>query len=85
MTLSLLEIVMLPNGDIALRRDSETEEPMVRIRFSSQAKAHLQGHQMNIARAMIDAGIEELESINAATELDGSEIDDPFAEARILH
>ncbi len=83
MTLSMLEIVMLPNGDIALRRDSESGEPMVRIRFSSQAKAHLQGYQMDIARAMIDAGIEELESINASNELEG--VETPFAESKVVH
>ncbi|MDX5298397.1 MAG: hypothetical protein LPK85_05540 [Gammaproteobacteria bacterium] len=59
MPASFLEIIELPNGDFALRRaDDRTGPPLVRISFSSEAREMLQDNELNVARAMINAGIE---------------------------
>ena len=52
-----VELVHLENGDIALRRADEPEEPMVTIRFSDQNLSLVAPEKLDIARAMIEAGI----------------------------
>lgn len=34
--MSFFEIVVLPNGDIALKRDNDIDEPIIRISFSKE-------------------------------------------------
>ncbi len=85
MSLSMFEIIVLPNGDIALQRASEPGEPVVRICFSSRAKSYLQDHQMDIARAMIDAGIEEFESLDPFNQQDDEVPDEALPQDRVLH
>ncbi len=52
-----LEIVELSNGDIALRHvDEEQGDALVKIHFSDDAKASLQEHCVDVARAMLEAG-----------------------------
>ncbi|MCB1669044.1 MAG: hypothetical protein R3E73_09455 [Porticoccaceae bacterium] len=83
---SVYKIVMLPNGDIALQRADHTEEPVVTISFSEQANKYLQEARLDIARVMIDAGIEAAQqfSFDEAFELMESDVDlmDP---SRVLH
>jgi len=55
---SVLEIVELPNGDIALQRAGEDEEPLVLIQFSEASRVYLMDGTLEVARAMIQAGIE---------------------------
>ena len=66
------EIVELSNGDIGLRRaDEESEEMIVRIQFSAQAKEGLKNHHIEVAHAMIEAGVSkvsELSGIDVAHE-----------------
>ncbi len=59
MSASLYEIVELPNGDIVLRRADEKEgEPMVSIHFSDDSLPFLRNGKFEIAKAMIEAGME---------------------------
>lgn len=56
---SFYEIIELINGDVALARaDDESNEPLVTIRFSSESLAFLGEEKFNVAKAMIEAGME---------------------------
>ncbi|MEJ2418167.1 MAG: hypothetical protein P8Y45_14820 [Exilibacterium sp.] len=58
MSSSLFEIVELSNGDIALRHAGEEGEPVVSIRFSQESLYFLRDAKFEIAKAMIEAGLE---------------------------
>ena len=68
---SVLEIVDLANGDIVLQQADGDAEPMVTIRFSDEANTHLHYLRLEVAKAMIQAGIqayaELAEQIDQAT------------------
>ena len=56
---SFYEIIELTNGDVTLARaDDENNEPLVTIRFSAESLAFLGEDKFNIAKAMIEAGME---------------------------
>ncbi|TQV81367.1 hypothetical protein FKG94_09765 [Exilibacterium tricleocarpae] len=55
---SLFEIIELPNGDIALQRAGEEGEPVVCIRFSQESLYFLRESKFEVAKAMIEAGLE---------------------------
>ncbi|MOA64135.1 hypothetical protein F3I16_08480 [Pseudomonas sp. L-22-4S-12] len=57
MPTSFLEIVELPDGRIALRR-AEDEETLVTLDFSADAKAFLQGQHVEVAKAMLNIGVQ---------------------------
>ncbi|MDG9924001.1 MULTISPECIES: hypothetical protein [unclassified Pseudomonas] len=57
MPTSFLEIVELPDGRIILRR-AEDEEVLVTLDFSADAKAFLQGHHVEVAKAMLNVGVQ---------------------------
>lgn len=64
------EIVELSNGDIGLRKaDDASDEMIVRIQFSSEAKEGLKNHHIEVAHAMIEAGV------NKVSELSGLDIE----------
>jgi hypothetical protein len=54
----LYEIIELPNGDVALQHADENSEPVVSIRFSAESLYFLKGAKFEIAKAMIEAGLE---------------------------
>lgn len=66
MPTSLLEIVDLGDGEIVLQRaeedgaDSAEEkgEPLVTIRFSEESRVYIMDQGMEVAKAMIQAGIQ---------------------------
>lgn len=58
MSASLFEIMELPNGDIVLQRADEQGEPLVSIRFSGESLSFLRDAKFDVARAMIEAGME---------------------------
>ena len=90
MSTILYEIVMLPDGDFALQRTDEDAAPLVKISFSDEAKDFVGEAGMEIARAMIDAGMEAFETLGSAPddEMD-LEMDDDELELqpqqRVLH
>jgi len=78
MSATLYEVVMLTNGDVVLKRVDETEEPLIRISFSEEARDLLNDMQLDVARAMIDAGIDVVEQIDLFA-------DEMPVETRTLH
>lgn len=78
MSATLYEVVMLTNGDVVLKRVDETEEPLIRISFSEEARDLLSDMQLDVARAMIDAGIDVVEQIDLFA-------DETPVESRTLH
>lgn len=58
-----VELVHLNNGDIALRRADSPEQPMVVIKFSDTTLSLHAPDKMDIARAMVEAGIQRFGEI----------------------
>src|SRR5690606_12506436 len=74
-----LEIVELADGTVALRRPDEEGRPLLVIEFSEGGREFLQGHYVEVAKAMIDTGMQSAGQImeeDADLELD---------EHRVLH
>ena len=63
MPAALLEIVDLGNGEIVLQRADGDSEPLVTIRFSDETRIYLMDNGLEVARAMIQAGIQAAASI----------------------
>lgn len=61
---TLYEILELPNGDIVLQRVEGDSEPLVKIRFSDQAKAYMDDASLMIAKAMVEAGIKAINDLS---------------------
>lgn len=72
-----LEIVELTNGKVALRRSDEDAEPLLVIEFSPDAKDFLQGHYIEVAKAMISAAMQVAGQV--------MEEDQTIPEDRVLH
>lgn len=82
MSLSLFEIVILPDGDVALQRTDDDDAPLIRISFSDEAQAFLQTAKVDVAKVMIDAGIEVFEQLGA----ENMQLDVPRVNKdRVLH
>ncbi len=81
MASSLYEIVMLPDGEVVLQRTNEDGEPLIRISFSDEAKYYLRDTRMDVAKAMIDAGIDVVERMSS----DDLQLEDDDMDNRILH
>jgi hypothetical protein len=73
---SLLEIVELASGEFVLRRPGGDGEPLVRIRFSPESREYLSDARLDVAKAMIEAGIQ------TAAQLAGGEAELEFVGAR---
>lgn len=80
MASSLFELIELPDGEFALQRSGEEGEPLVRIEFSEEARVYLLDSGLDVARAMIDAGIEAIEQLGAEVSVDAER-----ASRRTLH
>ena len=63
MSPSFFEIVQLSNGDYALRRIDDDSAPLVQISFSTEAREMMEDRDMNVAKAMITAGIEAVGNV----------------------
>jgi len=89
MPTAFYEIVLLPDGDFALQRTDDDAEPLVRIRFSEEARGFLGEAGIEVAQAMIDAGIEAVEMLGMDTDDLEDEAPEPgedmLASSRILH
>ena len=77
MEADLLEIVELPSGEVVLRRADDDGEPLVTISFSPESELMLQALKMEVARAMIEAGM------NAYAEM--TSIPEELEDIAILH
>ena len=82
MSASLLEIVDLGDGEIVLQRADDDSEPLVVIRFSEESRVYMMDNSLEVAKAMIQAGIQAAAEMAEQGEM---EIE-PTAEApRVLH
>jgi hypothetical protein len=57
MPTAFLEIVELPDGRVVLRRGDD-KESLVTLEFSADARAFLQGQQVEVAKAMLNVGVQ---------------------------
>jgi len=75
MSSSFYEILELSSGEIVLKRsDDSSQEALVTISFSDESIAFLGGARFDVAKAMIEAGME------AASELADQSRDEQFAD-----
>lgn len=81
---SFLEIVELVNGDIVLQRADGDGEALMTISFSDESKTFMPNGRLEVARAMIHAGIETASQMQfVKSDLEEDELD---ADAtRVLH
>ena len=82
MSTSLLEIVELEDGEIVLQRADDDSEPLVRIRFSDESNLYIMGQGLEVARAMIQAGIQAAAAIAEQGEV---EVETSSEAPRVLH
>ena len=83
MSTSLLEIVDLGDGEIVLQRADDDSEPLVTIRFSEESQLYLMDNGLEVAKAMIQAGIQAAATLSEEAELEIEAESSP--EARVLH
>ena len=81
MSASLLEIVDLGDGEIVLQRAEADSEPLVSIRFSDESRIYLMDNGLEVAKAMIQAGIQAAAAIADQAEQDT----ETGTAARMLH
>jgi len=79
---SLLEIVDLGNGEIVLQRADDDSEPLVTIRFSDESTVYLMDNGLEVAKAMIQAGIQAASALAEQGEVEVEEISEAV---RVLH
>ncbi len=87
MSASLLEIVDLGDGEVVLQRadDEAAPEPLVTINFSEETQRYLMDNCLEVAKAMVQAGIEAAAVL--AEEDAAAEVEESVASgaARTLH
>jgi len=82
---SILEIVELTDGEVVLQNTEGDSSPLVTIRFSDETSLYLMGNGLEVARAMIQAGIQAAADLAERGEI---EVEADALEAdssRILH
>ena len=86
MSTSLLEIVDLGDGEVVLQRADDDSEPLVSIQFSEEASAYLMENNLEVAKLMIQAGIQAAAKMAemSGLEMESSENAEK-AEQRTLH
>lgn len=83
MSTSLLEIVDLGDGEVVLQRVEDESEPLLSIQFSDEANTYLMGNNLEIARVMIQAGIEAAARLSEVNNLEVDTAD--MSERRTQH
>ncbi|AQA18746.1 hypothetical protein BST95_11375 [Halioglobus japonicus] len=86
MSASLLEIVDLGDGEIVLQRADDDSAPLVTIQFSDESRMYLMENGLEVAKAMIQAGIQAAANImeQNEAEADAEAYAEPEA-PRVLH
>ena len=98
MPTSLLEIVDLGDGEIVLRRAEESadltedqhdraeHEPLVTIRFSEESRLYIMDQSLEVAKAMIQAGIQAAAMVAEQAEVEvEAEPTSTASTPRVLH
>lgn len=81
MPLTEFELIMLDDGEVALQR-SGTDETLVRITFSAEVLDYLDGKHVEVAKSMMDAGIQTAFELNEESAPLASDTDE---KRNILH
>lgn len=81
---SVLEIVELCNGDIVLQEADGDESPMVTIRFSDEANTQMPYMKLEVAKAMIQAGIQAFSDLTEQADQAAMESTD-MVQDRVVH
>ena len=81
MPLTEFELIMLDDGEVALQR-SGTDEILVRITFSEEVLDYLDGKHIEVAKSMMDAGIQTAFELNEESAPLASDADE---KRKILH
>ena len=86
MSSSFYEILELSSGEIVLKRsgDEHSREPLVTLKFSEESKAFLGGGRFEVAKAMIEAGMEAASELAAEAQNEIS-MDATEVEYHLLH
>ena len=82
MSASLLEIVDLGDGEIVLQRADDDSEALVTIRFSEESRVYMMDNSLEVAKAMIQAGIQAAAEMAEQGEM---EIESTAEAPRVLH
>ena len=82
MSASLLEIVDLGDGEVVLQRADDDSDPLVTIRFSDESRIYLMDNGLEVAKAMIQAGIQAAAAIAEQLEQESSAAEPA---SRMLH
>ena len=82
MPAALLEIIDLGDGEIVLQRADDDSEPLVTIQFSEESQIYLSDNGLEVAKAMIQAGIQAAAVIAEQGE---QEAEVPAVSSRMLH
>jgi len=80
-----LEIIELSDGEIVLQRAEEDGEPLVTIRFSEESNLYLMGNGLEVAKAMIQAGIQAAAELAEQGEMEVEADITPAEAVRVLH
>lgn len=82
MSASLLEIIDLGDGEIVLQRADDDSEPLLVISFSEESRLYMMDNDLEVAKAMIQAGIQAAAMI---AEQNDAEIDVSAGATQTLH
>ena len=82
MSASLLEIIDRGDGEIVVERADDDSEPLVIIRFSDEARAYMMDNGLEVAKAMIQAGIQAAAVISERGDVEVLSAQDTY---RVLH
>lgn len=92
MSSSFLEIVQLADGEVVLQRVDDDSEPLVSIRFSDESQTFIDEAKLDVAKAMIHAGLQAVAQISRGeNDLIESQDEKPLAEVpvaakdRVIH
>ncbi|MEJ6611831.1 MAG: hypothetical protein QNL64_00895 [Porticoccus sp.] len=83
--MSFFEIVVLPNGDIALKRGNDADEPLIRISFSKEVAGFSEESKIDLAKVMIEAGIDLFDKMGLDILQSVEEEHDSSAMSRLIH
>ena len=82
MSASLLEIIDLGDGEIVLQRADDDSEPLVTILFSDESRVYLMDNGLEVAKAMMQAGIQAAAALAEQGEV---EVEASQEASRVLH
>ena len=83
--MSFFEIVVLPNGDIALKRGNDADEPLIRISFSKEVEGFSDESKIDLAKVMIEAGIDLLDKMDLDILQSAEEENNFSGTSRLIH